>query len=63
MRVKVSCAIMVYNGETYHNGDYLEIASDTERQILIRERCIVELSEKKVSPRAESNGKTQGGRK
>lgn len=61
MRVKVSSAIIVYNGETYHNGDYFEIESDTERQTLIRERCIVELPEKKVVARAESNLK--GGRK
>jgi hypothetical protein len=63
MRVKVTCAIMVYNGETYHNGDYLEIESDTELQILIRERCIVDLAEKKTVARADNNVKTQVRRK
>ena len=63
MRVKVTCAIMVYQGETYHNGDYLEIESDTELQTLIRERCIVELAEKKTVARADNNVKPQVRRK
>ena len=63
MRVKVTCAIMVYNEETYRKGDYLEIESDTERQTLIRERCIVEMAEKKDETRVANNVKTQVRRK
>lgn len=47
MRVKVTCAVLVYNGKTYNEGDYTEIEDEEERQILIRERCIVK------SPKAE----------
>lgn len=63
MRVQVSSAIMVYNGETYHNGDYFEIESDSERQTLVRERCIVELTEKKKVSEVASTVKNQVRRK
>lgn len=63
MRVKVTCAVMVYNEETYRNGDYLEIEDAAERQTLIRERCIVELAEKKTVARADNNVKPQVRRK
>jgi hypothetical protein len=54
---------MVYNGETYHNGDYLEIEGNSECQALIRERCIVELTEKKKVSEVASTVKNQVRRK
>lgn len=42
MRVKVIGAVLIYNGKTYHEGDDVEIEDKEERQILIRERCVVE---------------------
>jgi hypothetical protein len=46
MKAKVLCAILVYNGETYHEGEDVEAASDTELAMLIRERCVMALPEK-----------------
>ncbi len=42
MRVKVIGAVLIYNGKTYHEGDYVEIEDKEEQQILVRERCVVE---------------------
>ena len=52
MRVKVLCNVLVYNGELYRKGDYLEVESEEERAILIRERCIRGIEEKKASKSA-----------
>lgn len=48
MRVKVIGAVLIYNGKTYHEGDYVEIEDKEERQILIRERCVMEAPEEKT---------------
>ena len=57
MRVKVIGAVLVYNGKTYHEGDYVEIEDKEERQILIQERCVVE------SPKAEVKERSSVGAK
>ena len=63
MRAKVLCAIMVYNGESYHNGDYFEVGSDEELQTLVRERCVEQIVEKKVQTHSGGSVKMQERRK
>ena len=63
MRVKVICEAMVYNGEIYHNGDYVEVKDKKEQEIMVQERCAVEspeLFEEKIRDRP---GRIKGGRK
>ena len=45
MRVKVICAVMERNGCIYHKGDYLEVDSNVEIEILIREQCVIQVSD------------------
>lgn len=62
MRAKVLCAVLVYNGETYKEGNYIEVRNDAEMQMLIGERSAVEIKEKKVMAQPNStNIKSQGG--
>lgn len=42
MKMKVIRAVVVYNGETYHEGDSVEVDNEKERQMMVRERCAVE---------------------
>jgi len=63
MRTKVLSAIMVYNGVTYHNGDYCEVGSEDELQTLVRERCVEKIVEKKEQTRSGSTVKMQERRK
>ena len=42
MRVKVISTVWVYNGKTYHEGDYVEIGNEEELEIMVQERCVVE---------------------
>jgi len=67
MKMKVICAVMIYNGETYHEGDDVEVDDEKERQMLIRERCAVqsEVIEKEVDkfPEDASMNKEQARQK
>jgi len=59
MRAKVLSAILVHNGVTYRNGDYLEVESDEVLQSLVRERCVEKIEGKKVQTRSGSTVKMQ----
>ena len=59
MRVKVIGAVLIYNGKTYHEGDYVEIEDEEERQILMRERCVVESPKVEVKERAPVSVKSR----
>lgn len=58
MEMKVIRAVVVYNGETYHEGDSVEVDNKKERQMMVRERCAVEsqVIEKEVVESAEDTG-------
>lgn len=63
MRVKVICAAMVYNGEIYHNGDYVEVNDKKEREIMVQERCAVESPEAFEEKIRNSPARGKGGRR
>lgn len=62
MKAKVLCPILVYNEKTYQEGANVEVASDTDLAMLIRERCVEELPEK-VMERVKGSVKTEERRK
>ena len=63
MRVKVICEAMVYNGEIYHNGDYVEVEDKKEREIMVQERCVVESPELFEEKKRDKTVRIRGGRK
>ena len=42
MRVKVICAVLVYNGHVYREGDYVKVENEEDKQIMIQERSAIE---------------------
>ena len=63
MRVKVICEAMVYNGEIYHNGDYVEVEDKKEREIMVQERCAAESPELFEEKIGKQPARIKGGRK
>ena len=59
MSEKVICPVLVYNGRTYLKGDTLEVKSDTELEVLIRERCVEKPIEKKGAARVRGGIKSR----
>lgn len=62
MKAKVLCPILVYNENTYHEGEYVEVTSDSELAMLVRERCVMSLPEK-ATERIRTNAKSEERRK
>ena len=50
MRVKVISPIMIYNGEIYHEGDYVEVENEEKKERMIRGNSVVDAPDLKPKP-------------
>ena len=62
MRVKVICAVLVYNGPVYHEGDYVEV-EDEDCQRMVQDKSVVKAPVPEIHEEARSHKKTHNRRK
>ena len=63
MRMKVICAVLVYNGPVYHRGDYVEIEIEKDRQRMVKGGSVVEAPVPEIREEPRSHKKTHNRRK